>query len=236
MAVISKGDFAKLKGWTPNNVSNLIRRGILKECLVEVKGRLSKQVDVEIAEREIAEKGDAQRSLSRALVDQRKKQATTPPPKQPAEFEDDWLEAELNGGVLASSKPKEIPKNKKEMREIEGKPTEVTVVPTSATDSVERYRGAKTSKEEYAARKLELEVAEMEGRVLDTEAVKKRITKLVGETKAALSNLPSQIAPVLVGITDVVEMETTLSTEISKALESMYKLNQTKWSAQDKEA
>lgn len=230
MAFVSKTEFAKLKGWDPSNVSAKIRSGVLKDCLTNVPGKLAIQIDTEIAERELAEKSDPQRVMSNQLRDYRKKaQTTSPPSTQEPELEEDWLEAELKGGILADTKPAVIPKPKKEKREIDGKETEVTVVPTSASDSVERYRGAKTNKEEYAARKLELEVGEMEGRLLDTDDVKKRITKNVGDAKTQLANLSAKMAPIAVGITDVVEMETFLAREINQAMQSLYNLAQVRW-------
>lgn len=96
-------------------------------------------------------------------------------------------------------------------------------------DKVERYRDARTSTEELKARKLELEIMSREGRLLDIELVKNRISQLVTETKDAILNVPARIAPNLVSITDPVEMETVVLQELNKALENLSRLEGEKW-------
>jgi hypothetical protein len=123
--------------------------------------------------------------------------------------------------VLPNSKPPEIPKAKVEEREINGEKVPVTVVPTASTDTFERFRDAKTKTEDFRARKLELEVAEAEGRLLDADEVRKEIVKLVGETREAFLNLGPKLAPILVSITDPVEMENKLIESINETLHNL---------------
>ena len=86
------------------------------------------------------------------------------------------------------------------------------------------YRDAKVSTETLKARKLELDIATREGKLLDAEQVRKRITKLVSETRDAIMNVPAKVAPILVSITDPVEMETRLTLELNEALANFARL------------
>lgn len=124
-------------------------------------------------------------------------------------------------GVLPDTKPPEVPKPKVEEREINGQKVDATVLPTYPEDKFDRYRDAKTSTEELRARKLELEVAEAEGRLLDADDVRKEIVKLVGETREAFLNLGPKLAPILVSITDPVEMENKLIESINETLHNL---------------
>jgi hypothetical protein len=96
-------------------------------------------------------------------------------------------------------------------------------------DKIERYRDARTSTEELKARKLELEILSREGRLLDVNVVRERIAQLVTETKDAILNVPSRIAPNLVSITDPVDMETTLLQELNNALANLSRLEGEQW-------
>lgn len=124
-------------------------------------------------------------------------------------------------GILPDTKPPEIPKPRVEEREINGQKVDATVLPTLPEDKFDRYRDAKTSTEELRARKLELEVAEAEGRLLDADDVRKEIVKLVGETREAFLNLGPKLAPILVSITDPVEMENKLIESINDTLHNL---------------
>lgn len=124
-------------------------------------------------------------------------------------------------GILPDTKPPEIPKPRVEEREINGQKVDATVLPTLPEDKFDRYRDAKTSTEELRARKLELEVAEAEGRLLDADDVRKEIVKLVGETREAFLNLGPKLAPILVSITDPVEMENKLIESINETLHNL---------------
>lgn len=119
----------------------------------------------------------------------------------------------------------------KETKEIHGQLVPVTKIPAGESnapdpdDPFEKYRDAKTSTEVLRARKLELEVAEAEGRLLDANQVRSEISKIVNEVRERLLNLAPRVAPVLISISDVIEMENKLHDEINSALEGLQKLN-----------
>lgn len=92
-------------------------------------------------------------------------------------------------------------------------------------DKTSRHQEARISNEELKARKLELEIASREGRMLDAEATRKRIAQLVIETKESIRAACSRAAPKLCGITDPVEMETRIIREMDMALESLSRLD-----------
>lgn len=234
--------YARTKGWTPENLQLKITRGIItaRSIVIGPKGARVGIIS-ELADEDLRERGNHFQTEHRRALGHKVGNALAPSSPEPEEQDgedDDWLQKAMDeddGEVLPESKPAEIPKAKKTTRKIDGKETPVTVVPPADSDPYERFRGAKTNKETFAARKLELEVGEIEGRLLDKDKVRARIVKLVSETKDALTNLPGKLAPLLVGITDVVEMETTLMKEMNRALESISKLPQTKWTEDDEE-
>lgn len=227
MPQMSLTEYAASKGWTPQALNTKIQRGTITEKAFIVDRGMRVAVISEIADADIKRNGNPFASETYKLSKAKSGDSSAD--------KDDWLEAELQADeekhgseVLSGSRPQEIAKIKKVTREVHGKEQEVKVIPPD-TDDMGRFRNAKTSKEEMSARKLELEVAEMEGRLLDTEGVRKRIVKRVTETKDILSNLPGKLAPLLVGISDVVEMETTLQREINQACEALYNLGRDKW-------
>lgn len=126
--------------------------------------------------------------------------------------------------VNLKTKIPEVPKPKIEKREIDGQEIDATILPTYPEDKFERYRDAKATTEELRARKLELEVAEEEGRLLDANEVRLQIAKEVSQVREALLNIAPKIAPILVSITDVVVMENTIIDEINTALEGLSRL------------
>lgn len=227
--------FAEFKGWHKSTVEQKLKEGRISREAWRRDGRVV-LIDVERAEADLLANTDqhAVESYKLGKAGRGNVDKSVDSGDNLVE-DDDWLGAELAkadkkpkkkaaGEVLAATKPPEIPKPKKETREIDGKKTDVTVVPPADSDAFARFRSAKTDTETMRARKLELEVAEMEGRLLDVEEVRKRVVRLVGQTRDSLGNLSSKLAPLLVGINDVVEMETTLQKEINLALASLSEL------------
>lgn len=98
------------------------------------------------------------------------------------------------------------------------------IVADDPKDTIVKFREAKLDLEELKARKLKLEIDEMEGKLLDGNQVKQRILKLVSETKSSILNIPSKISSMLVSITDPVEMENKLLAELNEALENLSRL------------
>lgn len=209
---VTIADFARRKGWRHETVLEKIKTGKIKKSSVhEFAG--AKRIDWAMANKDLSETTDPAQAMSEQLKRRKKKSAADEDP-------------EGLGDILPATRPKEIPKPTTKTEVIDGQETTVVVYPTEDTDPFANFRDAKTSSEQMRARKLELEVKEKEGRLLDIDDVRKTVTKLVSEVRAALNNLPSKISPVAVSITDVVEMETMLQKEINDTLASLSKLNE----------
>lgn len=130
--------------------------------------------------------------------------------------------------ALKKSVPTPDPKEN-ELEEWEKLPDDESNVPlstpqTDPNDSFLKYKSAKASREELNVRKLEMEIAEREGRLLDAEEVRKTISKLVVETKTALLNIPGKIGPELMACHDLMELEHKLTMEINAALEGLQRV------------
>lgn len=96
--------------------------------------------------------------------------------------------------------------------------------PTEFDLNIAQFQKSKAATETHRARKLELEIAEREGRLLDAEDVRKKIFKMVGETKEKLLNMPSKISPELVSMDDPIEIENKIRKEIDDILENLSRL------------
>lgn len=92
------------------------------------------------------------------------------------------------------------------------------------TNHLLEFQKSKADTESLKARKLELDIAEREGRMLDAEEVRKTITRLVGETREKILGVASKIAPELVGIADVIDIENKIIAELNVALENLSRL------------
>lgn len=128
----------------------------------------------------------------------------------------------ISNQKLGGLNPK-IQTNKVVMEVIEGK--EVPVEKLNFDDEFQQIRKAKLSVEEFRGRKLELEVLEKEGQLLNAEEVRKTISKLVTETKEAILNVPNKVGPELLACHDLVELEVKLTEALNQALENLSRLN-----------
>jgi hypothetical protein len=201
----------------PSNVSRKISKGIIpKSCIVHEPGETYPKLDAAKVDRALRARTD--------FSQPRAKPIKAPPPEVSDDDPDGLGVAIAAGGGEKSplkKKVRPVAKSTYTKETIEGQEVTVQNVPDTGNDPFERFRSAKTDTETMRARKLELEVAEMEGRLLDAEDVRKRVVKLVGETRDAFGNLAGKLAPTLVGITDPIEMETTIMKAINEALESL---------------
>lgn len=198
---VTKYALAGLMGRPPPYVLNLFTRNILtKDCLVEMNGR--DVVDIDKAIIDI----DAYLEFAEPRADSKLAPALENLKKQ------NKLRTEIVPAKVA------VPETKTEV--IDGKEVPVTTYP-SDDDKFSRFRNAKTSAEEQRARKLELDVGEREGRLLDKEEARKTIIRMVHEVREAFLNLPPRISPLAVAITDPLEMENFLIKEINLVLEGL---------------
>lgn len=242
MPIMSVSEYAKSKGWHHSTVQQKIREGKIREALVRSPGSSRVKIDSEVADFELdcntdRTAVDAHR-LARATTTLRvapvapdltencqeiaEKLHQVPQPIETIHQLDEEKAQQLVANVSEKCQESVTPPAPERKEETPAAPPEPPAPPLE--DKFGRYRDAKTTTEEYRARKLELEVAEAEGRLLDADEVRQKISKLVSESRESLLNVPGRIAPTLVSITDVVEMENKLREEINFALESISRL------------
>lgn len=80
---------------------------------------------------------------------------------------------------------------------------------------------SKSKKEKWLARLRELEVKEKEGKLVDLKTVLAVEFKRFRLIKEALQNIPPRIAPILVSMTDSLQIELFLKQEIAASLKDL---------------
>lgn len=98
---------------------------------------------------------------------------------------------------------------------------DVEKIVTAAGTSGQRYQDAKANSEMLKVKKLQMELDEKDGRLIDVESVRTTLVKLVGETREVLLNIPPKIAADILSCETVFEVEQMLQKEIYQALESL---------------
>lgn len=203
MPLMKYREYAAHAGISLSALQSRIKSGsITARAIVDVGGRFPK-IDSEIADADFEARHSPHHKAAGDIIG---RQANT-----------------KKENILEKKLP-EVPKPKIETREVHGQEVDATILPTYPEDKFERYRDAKAATEELRARKLELEVAEEEGRLLDADEVRLRIAKEVSQVREALLNIAPKVAPILVSITDVVTMENAVIDEINAALEGLSRL------------
>lgn len=133
--------------------------------------------------------------------------------------------------VIGEGEPSTLagaPQDKPHVAASSGAPPTASKEPPPPSDfdlDIERYQKSKADTEFLRAKKLRLETAEREGELLRAEDVRKMISKLVGETKEKILNVPSKIAPELVSMDDVIEIENKIRAELDEVLENLSRLS-----------
>ena len=95
--------------------------------------------------------------------------------------------------------------------------------PTTQTDAaaepeITSYHVAKTLREAAEAQIARLKLAEMQGEVIRSDAVRATWTARIASTRDALLQIPSRLAPVLAAETDLAAVTLLLEDEIRQAL------------------
>jgi len=204
-----------------------IKRGSIPEHAIDRSNLKRPKIISEVADQEFARRRSESAEQSAALL---KRNIAPPPPAAPAPNVID----EMFGPAAADEKHKgkspldkklpPLPKSEFKKEVIEGQEVEVEKVPYAGTDNFDRYRSAKAGSEELKARKLELEVAELEGRLVDVKEVKEEVQKICTAIRENILNVPAKAAPELMACTDIVEMETKLYKELNAALDGLSRL------------
>lgn len=191
MAVISISEYARQKGWSHVNVIKKIKSGTIPACAL-------------------------------VQVPGRKK------PKIDSEIADKEIlkRGDMEKTMSAITQKKDVSKealldqSQKDLEDWEKIPDTNSNQPEQP-DHFLKYKTAKATREELQVHKLQMEIKEKEGKLLDADEVRARIIKLVSETKAALLNIPGKVGPELLACHDLMELEHKLTEEINNALRSL---------------
>jgi hypothetical protein len=201
---VSMTEYSRLKGIHITTVRDRIERGVISPDAVErdASGKV-KLIHVEKADADHAKNHDPQNTFiaNSKMIGGKK-------PKKKS-----------NVVVYPVAKPIETTEI------IDGQEVPVTKLPEMDSD-MSRYQKAKASSEELKARKLEIEMEELEGRLIDKNEVVKTVSKLTAEIKESFLNIPPKIAPELLACKDIVELEVKLHKEINIVLEKLSRLEQ----------
>jgi hypothetical protein len=203
---VSMAEYSRLKGIHITTVRDRIKRGVISEEALDrdSKGQV-KLINVELADADHAKNHDVQNTFVANSKLSKGKNAQ------------ELQKKKSNVIVHPVAKPIETT----EM--IEGQEVPVTKLPEMDSD-FSRYQKAKASSEELKARKLEIEMEELEGRLIDKNEVVKTVSKLTAEIKESFLNIPPKISAELLACKDIVELEVKLHKEINLVLEKLSRL------------
>lgn len=197
MEKVTQTEYARRQGVCRKTIRERIQSGAIPESAIDRSGK-HPRIIVELADAAWEQRKDPERAHRLG----KPKPEPTPDPKE--KDLEDW--EKLPDDESTPQKPEPDPDTVK------------------ANESFLKYKSAKASREELAVRKLQMEIDEKEGRLLDADQVRKTISKLVIETKTALLNIPGKIGPELMACHDLMELEHKLTTEINTALENLQRV------------
>lgn len=214
-----------------SSLQDRIKRGTIPEHAIDRSNPKRPKIISEVADKEFAarrsEIGEQSDILKRPEA---YRPASPPAAPEPANVIDEMFgpeaapEEKHKGKSPLAKKLPPLPKSEFKKEVIEGQEVEVEKVPYKGEDNFDRYRSAKAGSEELKARKLELEVAELEGRLVDVKEVKTEIQKICTAIRENILNVPAKAAPDLMACTNIVEMETKLYKELNAALDGLSRL------------
>lgn len=239
MALVSYREYARQKGISLAALQDRIKRGTITERAIDRTNPARPKINVELADEDFAQRRSTTGELSNAL--QKKPNLTlvsSPEPNPPTKeqsldpagsnvidemFDPPIPKAPADEKVL-DKKLKPLEKPEKITKIIDGKEVDVTKIPYAGEDNFDRFRKAKAGSEEIKARILELELAEMEGRLVDVTDVKKELQKICITIRESILNVPAKVAPNLLSCTQLVEIESMLYKELNEALQGLSSL------------
>lgn len=109
-----------------------------------------------------------------------------------------------------------------EIEEFDGK--KIITAKDVLLTNAEKYQKHRALTEALKAEQLQMKLDIDRGNLIDGAALKKKIFKIATETRDALQNIPEQFGPDLLACKDLIELQTTLSHAINKALENLGRL------------
>lgn len=213
MAWMTLTAYARLRNVSANAIKNRIRNGTITErCVQRSNGKIV-QINSKLADNDFEKLGDTVQVMAQKAAKENKKEKlqeqTTQEEKPKSEFADATA-----------------PKNEIKKEIIDG--VEVEVEKVHYNNDFDRYKKAKASTEELKARKIEFEILELEGKLVDVDAVKTLLAKLVVEVKDAILNVPAKAGPDLLACKDLIELENKLLEHLNQALSGLSRVENAK--------
>lgn len=236
MAIVSYREYARQKGVSLEAIRKRIKAGsITPRAIVRLPGVKWPKIDTEIADQDFEMLRDENNQMGWLMREKIRPSQPTPPEtviEETVDPIDEMFGPSPKDDVvrqksILDKKVAPIDKPKTVVKEVNGQKVEVHVEPSIAPETqvyFDKYRKAKAGTEELKARKLELEVAAQEGLLLDKEDARRTIEKMVALTREKILNLPSKIAPELLAIKNLIELENVLIAHINQALEDLQKI------------
>lgn len=113
------------------------------------------------------------------------------------------------------------------VKETIGEQKDVPVVKEPPIENgISRLTQAKSISEELRSRKIELEVLELEGRLVDVNEVKERLESKIIEVRSSILSAGDTVALQIIGKKDLLEIKTIIRTALNNALSELQKLNE----------
>jgi hypothetical protein len=224
MPLVSYREYARMQGIKLSSLQDRIKRGGISEQAIDRTSPHRPKIITEIADVDWQARRSEQGHDSDQMA--RPRPTQKPPELNPIDEMFGPPKIKFQKSVLDKKvQPLEKPTTK--IIEINGEMVEALVEPGVSPDSnlyFNKYKKAKAGTEELKGRLLELQVEELENRLLDKKEVKDTIEKLVSLTREKLLNLPSKISSDLIAVTQIHEMESKLYEQINAALEDLAKV------------
>lgn len=233
MALMTLTAYARKCGVSTTAIQKRIKSGTITErAVIRSNGKIV-QINSVLADNDFAKNGDpvqvhAQKAAKEMKAEKKAQEVSAQQPVQ-QEQPPQQVQAE----VLPKEDKREFADAKAPRNEItkevhDGK--EVPVENVAYNNDLDRYKKAKASTEELKARKIEFEILELEGKLVDVDEVKARIAKLIVEVKDAILNVPSKAGPDLLACNELVELENKLLEHLNQALSGLSRVENEKFS------
>lgn len=205
MAIMSYRKYAEKCGVSLQAIQDRIKSGsISKNAIVEPEsdlnpGKLSK-IDSVVADEDFARNGDHSRVLNNAISGQVKRAPPEPEKKKSVAIPAKAIKAEVT---------KET---------VNGEEVKVIKEPYRDESSFGRLTIAKATNEELRTRKIEMEVMELERRLIDVDELKEYLEKRLLDHRAALLNMADRVALQVLGKKDLLEVKLILNKAVNDCL------------------
>lgn len=208
MPIMSFRKYAEKEGIALSSLQDRIKSGsISKRAIVppETERNPGKhpKIDSDIADQDFKKNGDPGKKVAADL-------GAKKPPAGTSESD-----------LLRQTKKTKAIRPEIVKEEHDGKTVPVVKEPPSETN---RYVLAKATNEELKSRKIELEVLELEGRLVDVADVKEAMEKKIQEVRSALFTTGDKVALQILGKKDLLEVKTLIKKSINEALSGLQRI------------